>query len=97
MKTIKVCALEPIKYLRQEPGQEGTALIIDHSWIPDLDFEYVTTINISDESNDEQAIAEIMTICSIHCAGKLDLVSCNCPKLVAVIATIYNTQIKEMT
>ena len=95
MRTLQLCAIAPVKYLRQEPGQEGVALIVDTSWVPEVGVEYITTVNVSDESNDEQALAEVRTICAIHCAGKLQWVSGNCPALVAAIAAIYTAQIRE--
>ena len=95
MRTLQLCASAPVKYLRQESGKEGGLLVIDPAWTPDPAIEYVTTISISDASNDEQALAEIMTICSIHCAGKINWVSGNCPELVAAVAAIYNAKIKE--
>ena len=97
MKTLQLSASAPVKYLRQEPGDEGTTLVVDPDWLPDPTIEYVTSVTISPESDDEQALAEIMTIASIHCAGKIEWVSGNCPELVAATAAIYNAKIKELT
>lgn len=97
MRTLQLCAIAPVKYLRQEPGQEGVALVVDQGWAPDASIEYITTINVSDESTDEQALAEVRTICTIHCAGQLQWVAGNCPDLVADIAAIYQTQIRELS
>lgn len=96
MRTLQLYATAPVKYLRQKPGDEGTALIVDPDWTPDPSIEYITSVSISPDSTDEQALAEIMTICSIHCAGKLDAVAGDCPELVAATAAIYNAHIKEL-
>ena len=95
MRTLKLYATAPVKYLRQEPGDEGTALVVDPDWTPDPSIEYITSVSISPDSTDEQALAELMTICAVHCAGKLDSVAGNCAELVAAMAAMYNAQIKE--
>ena len=95
MKIIKMMATMPVKYVRQGLGEEGTSLIVDESWMPEAGVEYITTVNISPDSTNSEALAEIMTVCNIHCRGKITWVSGNAPDLVTAISLMYGATVKE--
>ena len=97
MKIIKICAVVPIKYIKQGEGEEGVSLIVDTNWVPDADTDYVTTVHISPDSSNSESLAEIMTICDIHCNGKIEWVSGNAPDLVTAVSIIYSATVKYLT
>lgn len=100
MRQIKICGDDPTKYLPQKFGTEGISLVVDINWKPSPDVEYITSINISDDSTDSQAMDEVLNIWEIHSGGSnMIWVSGteDAMGLVHVLAFKYKAKIKEYT
>ncbi len=92
MRTITFGNPDPIKYLEQSAVDYGVKLVVDESWIKDPDINYETTVSVSDDSTDEQAVDELLRIWSIHGRGVPSFIKGNDRKIMEALALHFSKE-----